>query len=72
MQDELTSLGRDRWQDLADEAARERRARIVAPAQRVPVRERVATVLVALADRLAPALRETQVLEASMPGTGQL
>ena len=72
MQDEWTALGRDRWRDLADEAARERRARTVAPEQRVPVRERVAAVLVALADRLAPALRETAVPEASVPGAGQV
>ena len=71
MQDELTALGRDRWRDLADEATRERRARTVAPEQRVPVRERVAAVLVALADRLAPALRGTAVPEASVPGAGQ-
>jgi hypothetical protein len=72
MQDELTALGRDRWRGLADEAARERRARTVAPEQRVPVRGRVATVLVALADRLAPALRETGVPDASVPSAGQL
>ena len=72
MQDEWTALGRDRWRDLADEAARERRARIVAPVQRAPVRERVPAVLVALADRLAPALCETAVPEASVPGAGQL
>ena len=71
MQDEMTALGRDRWRDLADEAARERRVRSVAPEQQ-PVRERVAAVLVALADRLAPALRETRVPDASVPGAGQL
>ena len=72
MQDELTALGRDRWRDLADEAAHERRARTVAPEQRVPVRERVAAVLVALADRLAPAPRESGVPDASVLGAGQL
>jgi hypothetical protein len=72
MQDELTALGRDRWRDLADEAARERLARTIAPVQRVPVRERVAAVLVALADRLAPALPETGVPDARVPGAGQL
>ena len=31
MQDELTALGRSRWQALADEAAHERRARAIRP-----------------------------------------
>ena len=72
MQDELTALGRERWRALADEAARERRAHAVAPMQRAPLRERVATVLVALADRLAPALRETWLPDATVPRAGQL
>ena len=72
MQDELTALGRDRWRDLADEAARERRARTATPEQLAPVRERVAAVLVALADRLAPVLRETRVPDVSVSGAGQV
>ena len=54
MQDELTAVGRERWQALAGEAARERRARAIAPIQRASIRERLAVALVGLAARLAP------------------
>ncbi len=55
MQDEMTTFGRERWQAMADEAARERRARAIAPVRRAPIREGLAAALVALATRLAPA-----------------
>jgi hypothetical protein len=55
MQDDLTAAGRERWQQLANEAAYERRARTVAPMRRAPIRAGLAAVLIALAARLAPA-----------------
>jgi hypothetical protein len=56
MQDELTAVGRERWRAMADEAARERRARAIAPVRRIPIRMGLAGALVALAARLVPAL----------------
>ena len=55
MQDELTAVGRERWQRLADEAAGERRARTIAPLRRAPLRAGLAAALVTLAARLVPA-----------------
>jgi hypothetical protein len=55
MQDELTTIGRERWRALAGEAALERRARAAARGRRASFRQRLATALVALAARLAPA-----------------
>ena len=59
MQDELTAIGRERWQALAGEAGRERRARALVSGRRAPFRQRLATALVALAARLAPAAPQT-------------
>ena len=67
---DMAAAGRDRWQTLLHEAAQVRLARSVAPVQRAPVRERVAAALLALADRLAPVVRETQAPDASVPGAG--
>ncbi len=55
MQDELTAVGRERWQALADEAARERRAHAVAGIRRGSARERLAAVLIGLATRFSRA-----------------
>ena len=55
MQDDLTAVGRERWQMLADDAARERRARTRTPMRRAPIRAGLAAALVALAARLDPA-----------------
>ena len=54
MQDELTAVGLERWQALADEAARERGRHAIAPVQQAPIRAGLAAALVALAARLAP------------------
>ena len=70
MQDELTAIGRERWQALAGEADRERRARAVAWGRRAPFRQRLATALVALAARLAPAAPERPCPTLACPGSG--
>ena len=57
MQDEMTAVGRERWQAMADEAARERRQRAIAPVGPAPIREGLAAALVALAARLVPAVQ---------------
>ena len=53
MQDELTAVGRERWQALADEAAQARQRHAIAPVRQAPSRRGLAA-LVALAARLAP------------------
>ena len=68
MQDELTAVGRERWQAMADEAALERRARAIAPARRTPIREGLAAALVALAARLAPAVEAPAVAAGELSG----
>ena len=70
MQDELTAIGRERWQSLAVEAAREQRARKVVWGRRASFRQRLATALVALAARLAPAAHQTPCPALACPGSG--
>ena len=70
MQDELTAIGRERWQALAGGAARERRARAVMWGRRTSFRQRLATALVALAARLAPASPQTPCPALPCPGPG--
>ena len=59
MQDELTAIGRERWRALAGEADRQRRARAIMWDRRASFRQRLATALVVLAARLAPAAHPT-------------
>ena len=70
MQDELTAIGRERWQALAGEAARERRARAVVWGRRASFRQQLATALVALAARLAPASHQTTPPALTCPNSG--
>ncbi len=69
MHDELTAVGRERWQRLADEAAGERRARTIAPIGRAPIRAGLAAALIALAARLVPAMPAPPVTTGRMAGT---
>jgi hypothetical protein len=68
MQDEMTTFGRERWQAMADEATRERRARAIAPVRRAPIREGLAAALVALATRLAPAAQAPTATAGELAG----
>ena len=70
MQDELTAIGRERWQALAGEAARERCARALVWGRRASFRQRLATALIALAARLAPAAPQTSSPALPCPGSG--
>ena len=70
MQDELTAIGRERWQALAGEADRQRRARAVVWDRRAAFRQRLAMALVALAARLAPAAHQTPCPALACPGSG--
>jgi len=70
MQDELTAIGRERWRALAGVAARERRARAAVWGRRPSFRQRLATALVALAARLAPASHQTPCPTLPRPGSG--
>jgi hypothetical protein len=70
MQDELTMIGRERWRALAGEADRQRRARAVVRGPRESFRQRVATVLVALAARLAPAAHQAPCPTIACRGSG--
>ena len=70
MQDEMTAVGRERWQAMADEAARERRRRAISPVRRAPIREGLAAALVALAARLAPAVQAPAATAGELSGQG--
>ena len=70
MQEELTAIGRERWRALAGEAAGERRARAVVWGRRASFRQRLATALVAMAARLAPAAHQTPCPTLACGGSG--